>query len=104
MRFVRFFLLDLIEERAGLCVRKKREGVGWRGWRGGWREGVEGSALECLSTSALLPSAETGTLWEQACSGVFYVRCMEGESRGRIACEMKHKQCSAALFTTRPRK
>lgn len=79
LRFVRFFLLDLIEERAGLCVRKKREGGG-----GGWK-GVEGSALECLSTSALRPSAETGTLWEQACSGVFYVQCMEGELRGQIA-------------------
>lgn len=28
LRFVRFFLLDLIEERAGLCVRKKTEGEG----------------------------------------------------------------------------
>ena len=96
MRFVRFFLLDLIVERAGLCVRGKKGKEG-----GGWREG---SALECLSTSALLPSAETGTLWEQACSGVFYVRCMGGELRGQIARKMKHKRCFAALFTTRPRK
>lgn len=62
---------------------------------------MKGSALECLSTSALLPSAETGTLWEQACSGVFYVQCMEGELRGQIARKMKHEQY---LFTTRPRK
>lgn len=92
MRFVRFFLLDLIEERAGLCVKKKRE-----------RGGVEGCALECLSTSALLPSAETGTLWEQVCSGVFYAQCMQGELRGQIACKMKHKYF-VTLFTTRPSK
>lgn len=36
LRFVRFFLLDLIEERAGLCVRKKREGRGGGGGRE-WR-------------------------------------------------------------------
>lgn len=87
MRFVRFFLLDLIEERAGLCVKRQREGGG-----------VEGCALECLSTSSLLPSAETGTLWEQAYSGVFHVQCMNGELRGQIACGIRHK-LFAALVT-----
>lgn len=62
-----------------MCEEKEGRGGG-----GGWK-GVEGSALECLSTSALRPSAETGTLWEQACSGTFYVQCMEGELRGQIA-------------------
>lgn len=61
---------------------------------------MEGCALECLSTSTLLPSAETGTLWEQACSGVFYVQCMQGESRAKSARNMKHKG-SATLFTPR---
>lgn len=63
---------------------------------------VGGSALECLSTSALQPRAETGTLWEQACSGVFYGQCMEGELRGQIACKLKHKRYFSALFMTRP--
>lgn len=66
--------------REGRIVCEEKEGREGGGWKG-----VEGSALECLSTSALRPSAETGTLWEQACSGVFYVQCMEGELRGQIA-------------------
>lgn len=47
------------------------------------------SALECLSTSALLPSDETGTLWEQVFSGAFYVPCMEREWKRHIACKTK---------------
>lgn len=78
MRFVKFFLLDLIEGRVGLCE-----------WGG---EGVGGNASECLSTNTLLPSAETGTLWEQACSGVFHVQCTESELRGGITFKAKHKQ------------
>ncbi len=73
-----------------------------RGKRGKGVGKVEGSALECLSTSALLPSAETGTLWEQACSGVFYGLYMEGELREQIACKLKHKWYFSALFMTRP--
>ncbi len=64
---------------------------------------MEGRALECLSTSALLPCAETGTLWEQVHSGVFYVQCMEGELKRLIAYKRKQKWYFAALFTTRPR-
>lgn len=72
-----------------MCEEKEGRGGEW-----------EGSGLECLSASALQPSAETGTLWEQACSGVFYVQCVEGELRGQVACKIKHKWCFGVLFTT----
>lgn len=77
---------------------EEKEGRGGEGWGGGWR------VVPWSVFPQVLPSAETGTLWEQACSGVFYVQCMEGELRGQIACKMKHKQYFAALFTTRPTK
>lgn len=38
-------------------------------------------ALECLSTSAFPPIAETRTLWEEACSGAFHAQPMKGEFR-----------------------
>lgn len=59
---------------------------------------MEGCALECLSTSALLPSAETGTLWEQACSGVFCVQCMQGEPRAKTACKTKNTRAPLPYF------
>lgn len=79
----------------------------WLNWREGRivceeKEGgvEEGNALECLSTSALLPSAETGTLWEQACSGVFHAPCMEGELRGRtMHAKWTKASTSTDLFT-----
>lgn len=65
--------------------------------KGGQWGGVA-SALECLSTSALLPGDETGALWEQACSGVFYVQCMEAELWGQMTWKTKHEQHNAPLF------
>lgn len=60
------------------CVRRKRGKEEGRG--------AEDRALECLSASALLPSAETGTLWERACSGEFCApRFTGGELRGQCA-------------------
>lgn len=38
-------------------------------------------ALECLSTSAFPPIAETRTLWEEAGSGAFHAQPMKGEFR-----------------------
>lgn len=73
MQFVWFFLLDLIEARPGLC----RKG----GWEGGGGGGMQTCTLDCLSTSALLPCAETRTLWERAGSGSLYVQGTEGELR-----------------------
>lgn len=78
MPFLRFFLLDLIEERSGLC----REG-GWVGV-----VVVEGGMpvpWSVFSTGASLPCAETGTLWEPAGSGSLYVQGAEGELRKQSA-------------------
>lgn len=64
------------------CVRRKRG----REEEDDEGRGVEDRALECLSASALLPSAETGTLWERACSGEFCApRFTGGELRGQCA-------------------
>lgn len=48
-------------------------------------EGVQTCTLECLSTSAWLPCAETGTLWERAGSGSLYTQGMKGELRKQTA-------------------
>lgn len=47
--------------------------------------GGHACTLECLSTSALLPCDETGTLWEPAGSGSLYVQGTEGELRRQTA-------------------